>query len=99
MASPTINKDILADEPAFLERIARSDVVLRVLITVGGDEQPPGATLTYRMIDDASDLADRLRAGAPQLEVEHTIFPGEGHLTAGLLSLIRSIQFAWPRRL
>jgi hypothetical protein len=50
------------------------------------------------MIDDASDLANRLRAGAPQLEVERTIFTGEGHLTAGLLSLIRSIQFAWPRR-
>ena len=98
MASPTINEDVLADEPAFLERIARSRMVLRVLITVGGDEQPPGEALAYRMIDDASDLANRLRAGAPQLEVERTIFTGEGHLTAGLLSLIRSIQFAWPRR-
>ncbi len=97
MASPTINKDVLADEAAFLERVAQSHLVLRVLITVGGDEQPPGQALTYRMIDDASDLADRLRAGASQLEVERTIFPGEGHLTAALLSLIRSIQFAWPR--
>jgi hypothetical protein len=54
--------------------------------------------LAYKTIDDASHLADRLRAGAPQLEVERTIFSGEGHLTAGLLSLIKSIQFAWPRR-
>jgi predicted alpha/beta superfamily hydrolase len=98
MASPTINNDVLADEPAFLERTARSKMALRVLITVGGDEQPPGEAPAYRMIDDASALADRLRAGAPQLQVERTIFPGEGHLTAGLLSLIRSIQFAWPRR-
>jgi len=98
MASPTINPHVLADEPAFFERIARNHMVLRVLITVGGDEQPPGATMAYKTIDDASNLADRLRAGAPQLEVECTIFSGEGHLTAGLLSLIRSIQFAWPRR-
>ena len=97
MASPTINPKVLADEPAFFERIARSHMVLRVLITVGGDEQPPGAALAYKTIDDASSLADRLRAGAPQLEVERTIFSGEGHLTAGLLSLIKSIQFAWPR--
>lgn len=98
MGSPTINPNVLADEPAFLERIAEGQMALRVLITVGGDEQPPGQALAYKMIDDASDLADRLRAGAPQLEVESTIFTGEGHLTAGLLSLIRSIQFAWPRR-
>jgi predicted alpha/beta superfamily hydrolase len=98
MASPTINPNVLADEPAFIERIARSQMPLRILITVGGDEQPPGQTQGYRMIDDASALADRLRAGAPKLEVEHTIFAGEGHLTAGLLSLVRSIQFAWPRR-
>ena len=97
MASPTINPNVLADEPAFFERLARNHMVLRVLITVGGDEQPPGAAMAYKTIDDASNLADRLRAGAPQLEVECTIFSGEGHLTAGLLSLIRSIQFAWPR--
>ena len=97
MASPTINPKVLEDEPAFFERLARSHMVLRILITVGGDEQPPGAALAYKTIDDASHLADRLRAGAPQLEVERAIFPGEGHLTAGLLSLIKSIQFAWPR--
>jgi predicted alpha/beta superfamily hydrolase len=97
MASPTINPAVLADEAAFFERVAQRHLVLRVLITVGGDEQPPGEALAYRMIDDASDLADRLRAGASQMEVERTIFPSEGHLTAGLLSLFRSIQFAWPR--
>src|SRR2546430_15428530 len=97
MPSPTINPNVLADEPTFFERITRSHMVLRVLITVGGDEQPPGAALPYRTIDDGSNLADRLRSGAPQLEVERTIFWGDGHLTPGLLPLIRSIQFAWPR--
>jgi len=97
IASPTINKAVLADEPAFLNRVGRSQMALRVLITAGGGEQPPGKPLAYRVIDDASSLADRLRAGAPQLSVERTVFPGEGHLTAGLLSLIRSVEFAWPK--
>lgn len=97
IGSPTINPAVLADEGAFYERVAQTHLVLRVLITVGSDEQPPGEALAYRMIDDALELADRLRAGASQLQVEHAVFPGEGHLTAGLLSLIRSIQFAWPR--
>jgi uncharacterized protein len=98
LASPTINPKVLADEPAFFEKVARSHMVLRVLITVGGDEQPPGAKLPYPTIDDASNLAKRLRASAPWLGVEFTIFPREGHLPAAPLSLIRSIQFAWPRR-
>jgi predicted alpha/beta superfamily hydrolase len=92
IASPTINPNVLADERAFLEQVVRTKMPLRILITVGSDEPTTG----YRMVEDASTLADRLRAGAPQLEVERTIFEGEGHLTAGLLSLIRSLQFAWP---
>jgi uncharacterized protein len=96
MASPTVdNKDLFADEAVFFERVNRSHMALRILITVGGDEQPDGAEV--RMLDDTADFADRLRRGAPELEVERTIYPGEGHLTAGLLSLIKSIQFAWAR--
>ncbi len=98
LASPTIDPLVLADEPAFFAKVTRSHMVLRVLITVGGDEQPPGAKLPYRAIDDASNLARRLRAGAPWLEVDFTILPDEGHLPAAPLSLIRSLQFAWPTR-
>jgi hypothetical protein len=68
---------------------------LRVLITVGVDEPPSRYPLMY---DEASNLAARLRAGAPQFEVEYVAFPGEEHLPAGVMSLIRSIEFAWPRR-
>ena len=95
MASPTLNKNILVDEPAFFEQVAREHMSLRVLITVGGDEPPSSYPLLY---DEASNLAARLRASAPQLEVKYTVFQGEGHLPAGVVSLIRSIQFAWPRR-
>ena len=94
MASPTLNKNVLVDELAFLERATREHMTLRVLITVGGDE-PPSYPLMY---DQASNLAARLQAGAPQLEVKYVVFPGEGHLPAGVMSLIRSIEFAWPRR-
>ena|SRR5215211_7325241 len=95
MASPTLNKNVLVDEPAFFERAAREHMTLRVLITVGGEEPPSSYPLLY---DEASNLAARLRAGAPRLEVKYAVFPGEGHLPAGVVSLIRSIQFAWPRR-
>ena len=95
MASPTLNRNVLVDESAFYERVARSHIVLRVLITVGGAEPPTKYPLIY---DEASNLAARLRSGAPQLKVEYTVFPGEGHLPAAVVSLIRSIQFAWPRQ-
>ena len=94
MASPTLNRKLLVDEPAFLERANREHLALRILITVGGDEPPSTYPLIY---DEASKLAARLQAGPPQLDVRYIVFPGEGHLSAGVVSLIRSIQFAWPR--
>jgi predicted alpha/beta superfamily hydrolase len=95
LASPTVNRNLLVDEPAFLERAKRERLALRVLVTVGGDEPPSSYPLIY---DEPSNLALRLRAGAPELHVEYVVFPGEGHLPAGAVSLIRAIEFAWPRR-
>lgn len=66
-----------------------------MLITVGGDEPPSSSPLIY---DEASNVAARLRASSPQMEVKYVVFPGEGHVSAGAMSLVRSIQFAWPRR-
>jgi uncharacterized protein len=95
MASPTLNKNVLVDDAAFFERAVREHMTLRVLITAGGEEPASSYPLLY---DEASNLAGRLRAGAPQLEVKYVVFAGEGHLPAGVVSLIRSIEFAWPRR-
>jgi len=95
LASPTLNKNVLADESAFFERAKRDNMTLRVLVTVGGDEPPSRYPLMY---DEPSTFAARLHAGAPKLEVKYVVFPGEGHLAAGAISLIRGIQFAWPRR-
>lgn len=95
MASPTVNRKLLVDERAFLERAKRERLALRILVTVGGDEPRSSYPLMY---DEPSSLAARLRAGAPGLRVEYVVFPGEEHLPAGAMSLIRSIEFAWPRR-
>lgn len=94
MASPTLNTKVLVDEPAFFRRVVREHMSLRVLITVGADEPPSRYPLMY---EEPSDLAKQLRAGAPLMEIKYEVFPGEGHLPAGALSLIRSIEFAWPR--
>ncbi len=95
MASPTLNKNVLVDEPAFFERAKRDNLTLRVLVTGGGDEPPSSYPLIY---DEPSTFAARLQAGAPQLEGKYVVFPGEGHLPAGAMSLIQGIEFAWPRR-
>jgi uncharacterized protein len=95
LASPTLNKNVLVDEPAFFERARQDNIALRVLITVGGDEPPSRYPLMY---DEPATFAARLQAGAPRVEVKYVVFPGEGHLPAGAMSLIQGIQFAWPRR-
>lgn len=95
LASPTLNKNVLVDESAFVERVKRDNLALRVLITAGGDEPPSRYPLVY---DEPSTFAARLSARAPQLQVQYVVFPGEGHLPAGVMSLIQAIQFAWPRQ-
>jgi len=95
LASPTLNKNVLVDEAAFFERMKREPMALRVLITVGGEEPPSKYPLMY---DEPSTFAARLQAGAPPLQVKYVVFPGEGHLPAGAMSLIQGIEFAWPRR-
>lgn len=95
LASPTLNKNVLVDEPAFFERVQRDNMALRVLIMVGGDEPPSKYPLMY---DEPATFAARLQAGAPRVEVKYLVFPGEGHLPAGAMALIQGFQFAWPRR-
>jgi predicted alpha/beta superfamily hydrolase len=95
LASPTLSKSVLVDEAAFFERAKRENMSLRVLISVGGEEPPSRYPLMY---DEPSTFAARLQASAPQLTVKYVVFPGEGHLPAGAMSLIQGIEFAWPRR-
>jgi predicted alpha/beta superfamily hydrolase len=100
LSSPVIswnNRKVLADEPAFAMRAKAGTFHLRILVTSAGDEQDPKnpGAVEARMIDNASELAERLAAvNLQSLVVERTIFPGETHNSVGTVSLSRGIRFA-----
>ncbi len=107
LSSPSIwwnEREILADEKAFVERVKAKNLRLNILITSAGDEQYRGADAARladaqqsRMIDNASELAARLTAHALEgLHIQRTIFDGESHLSVSGVSLNRSIPLAFP---
>ena len=81
---------MLADEPAFTMRAKAGTFHLRILVTSAGDEQnpkDPGA-VEARMIDNASELAERLAAVNPQSLVVERRFFRETHNSVGTVSLV-----------
>jgi predicted alpha/beta superfamily hydrolase len=109
LASPSIwynDREILADEEAFSKRAQAGEFHLRILVTSAGEEQYRGddpklladpRTKVGRMIDSASELADRLAALSPgSITVARTIFEGETHNSGHAASLNRAIRFALP---
>lgn len=105
-SSPSIwwnDREILADEASFISSIGASDLDLKVLITSAADEQYRGSdpTLlageTMRLVDNATELAERMSAFNPQrIKVTRTIFDGEVHNTVPTASLSRTMRFAFP---
>ena len=102
--SPSIwknDRDVLKGEPAFSARVRAGELKLRVLITSAGNEQYRGsdpallaAAAKDRMIDNASELAARLRALRPQdVPVVYTIFPDESHGSGSYAALRRGLAF------
>jgi predicted alpha/beta superfamily hydrolase len=107
LSSPSIhhnNREVLADEEAFSKRARAGELRLRVLVTSAADEQYRGedpkllaAANAYRMVDNASELADRLAALNPsKITVVRTIFAGETHMSVPQASLSRALRFALP---
>jgi len=105
ISSPSIwwnQREVLADEPAFAKRAHAGEFNLRIAVNSAGDEQYRGddpnllAIANHdRMIDNSSELADRLAALNPEhITVTRTIFPGESHASAVSPSLVRSLRFA-----
>jgi predicted alpha/beta superfamily hydrolase len=105
-SSPAIWWDdgaLLKRAPDFSARTAP-----RVLITVGATEQtvpvvlPPGTTREAfaqvlrdaRMVDNARQLADRLRRAAEGYEVRFQAFDDDDHITALSTSIGRALAFA-----
>jgi len=106
ISSPAICYDdgeVLAEEAGFTARARSGALDLRILVNSAGDEQYKGSDPKLldlpdnkygRMIDNASELADRLAGLSPKIHVTRTIFPGESHTSAVSSSLVRFLRFA-----
>jgi predicted alpha/beta superfamily hydrolase len=103
--SPSIwwkNRVILDDEESFAQRARTSELHLRLLITSGELEQYRGddgaklvAANRNRMVDNASELAARLGALAPQnVVVTRQIIADERHVSGAVPALVRGLFFA-----
>ncbi len=106
VASPSIwwnDRQVLDDEAAFAKRVKDGGLNLRVLITSAGNEQYRGPDSDKRekdqarMIDNAVELADRLKMLEPHgLAVTWTLFPDESHNSVSLATLGRAVRFVLP---
>jgi len=90
-ASPSIwwnNRDVLKDETAFIRRVRDTKLSLRLLITVGGNEDED-------MIPDAAGLAQRLSVlNSDRVAVSYAVIPDENHVLVSLASIGRALGFA-----
>lgn len=90
-ASPAIwwnKRDVLNDEAAFIKRVQDEKLSLRLLITVGGNEDE-------EMIPDAAGLAKRLSVlNSDRVSVSYAVIPDENHVLVSLASVGRALGFA-----
>lgn len=103
ISSPSIwwnNREVLANEEAFSKHVRAGKVHARILVTSAGDEQPQDnpRSARSRMVDNASELAERLSKLDPETtRVVRTTFAGENHNSVPPASLSRAVQFALTR--
>jgi uncharacterized protein len=105
------HRSVLKEEAAFVAAVNTGKCSPRLLILSAAEEQsipkgplPEGMTLEQlkklvpeaRMIDNARELADRLRdlKGKPPYEVSFHLFEGESHSTVIPGSISRALDFA-----
>lgn len=107
ISSPAIwweGQMVLRDESSFAKKIYGAGSPLRVLVTSAGEEQYRGTdeklraeAQQYRMIDNASELAERLgRINGGRLTVARYVLEGETHISVSHAALTRSLRFAFP---
>jgi predicted alpha/beta superfamily hydrolase len=107
-ASPAIfwnGRAVLNDEAAFSQKAKSGKLKLKLLITAAEGEQYRGADpkrlkedSEYRMIDNAVELAERLKGLDPKnVTVDYVLFSGENHFSVSLACLGRGLSFALPR--
>lgn len=106
-ASPALfwnDKAVLGDEAAFGQKAKAGKLKVKLLITTAGGEQYRGTDPQQlkwanesRMIDNAAELAERLKRLHPEnVIVEYTLFPDESHFSVSLACLGRGLAFALP---
>ena len=107
ISSPSIwweSEMVLRDEPSFAKGRSSAGAPVRVLVTSASEEQYRGTddkrlaeAKRYRLIDNASDLADRLgRIDDGQVTVARYILEGETHISVSHAALTRALRFAFP---
>ena len=100
--SPAIswhNQFVLKGEEAFARRVRAGELKLKILITSSGNEQYRGpdpvllaAANRTRLIDNAAELAARLKVLRPQdVAVTYTVFPDETHGSGSYSALRRAL--------
>jgi pimeloyl-ACP methyl ester carboxylesterase len=105
------DREVLKGESAFSEAVRGGKAAPRILITSDRWEQsdqspelPPSGEARakalsemgrFRMVDNARDLADRLKAlpGGKGYEVRYALFPDETHLTGSPAATSRGVAF------
>jgi predicted alpha/beta superfamily hydrolase len=108
-------REVLKGEEGFAKAVRSGLVAPRILITSDQWEQSEEAPdiprsgeartraladmAGFRMVDNARDLAGRLKslAGAPGYEVRYTLFPEETHLTGIPVATSRGVAFVESR--
>lgn len=107
ISSPSIwweDQIVLRDEPSFAKRMSEAGAPVRVLVTSAGEEQYRGTDEKLlaeaertRMIDNASELTERLkRINGGRLTVARYVLEGETHISVSHAALTRSLRFAFP---
>jgi predicted alpha/beta superfamily hydrolase len=107
VSSPSIwweGQMVLHDEPSFAKKMSGAGSPVRVLVTSAGEEQYRGTeekrlaeAKLSRMIDNASELAERLgRINGGRLTVARYVLEGETHISVSHAALTRSLRFAFP---
>lgn len=109
-------KAVLGRESKFAAAVRAGTATPRVLITMGSEEQTPDPKYAarfgldfeqqaaqirrHRMVDNARELTERLKAlrGSGAFEVEaYTVFPKQRHNIAAWSGLAHAVSFAFPR--
>jgi ferri-bacillibactin esterase len=109
-------KAVLDGESRFAGAVRAGMAQPRILITMGSEEQAPDPSYAekfgldsekyaallrrHRMVDNARELTERLRAlrGSGAFEVEeYAVFPKQRHNIAAWPALGRAVSFAFPR--